>query len=348
MRALCVLLVLLMAPLTVRAWHPNDVHSEANLRCHVCNASYYCLGGQQFDCPANSLAAVPLADRISECVCNPGYLREGDLCNLGQPPAWYMYGVNETCVSTRETIAAGASGHQDCVCVPGFAGLPVPEAVRCQECPADTYADVHNTSTCVPCPEHASHAQTKRTNVSACLCDPGYSGPDGGPCVACAAGTFKAEPGAALCESCGANEYSGINASACVACHANSSSLPASPGVEYCLCDPGFYPSDGLCTMCHAGRFKNTTANEPCRSCTGNTFASELGATACSSCLVFSPFSTANPSEGGVRCQCIAGYTQTELNLTTPACSACPPDTFQPSQGQTTCKLCDPNAHHPH
>ena len=144
MRALCVLLVLLMAPLTVRAWHPNDVHSEANLRCHVCNASYYCLGGQQFDCPANSLAAVPLADRISECVCNPGYLREGDLCNLGQPPAWYMYGVNETCVSTRETIAAGASGHQDCVCVPGFAGLPMPEEVHCQACPADTYADVHN------------------------------------------------------------------------------------------------------------------------------------------------------------------------------------------------------------
>ena len=344
MRVVCVLVTLLAA---AHAFHPDGVHHEANLRCHVCNASYYCLGGQQFDCPANSLAGVDFADKIAECVCNPGYLREGDLCNLGQPPAWYMYGVNETCVSTRETIAAGASGHQDCVCVPGFAGLPVPEAVRCQECPADTYADVHNTSTCVPCPEHASHAQTKRTNVSACLCDPGYSGPDGGPCVACAAGTFKAEPGAALCESCGANEYSETNASACVACHANSSSLPASPGVEHCLCDPGFYPSDGLCTMCHAGRFKNTTANEPCRSCTGNTFASELGATACSSCLVFSPFSTANPSEGGVRCQCIAGYTQTELNLTTPACSACPPDTFQPSQGQTTCELCDPNARSP-
>jgi hypothetical protein len=55
-----------------------------------------------------------------------------------------MYGVNETCVSTRETIAAGASGHQDCVCVPGFAGLPMPEEVHCQACPADTYADVHN------------------------------------------------------------------------------------------------------------------------------------------------------------------------------------------------------------
>ena len=104
------------------------------------------------------------------------------------------------------------------------------------------------------------------------------------------------------CEDCGVNEYSYAAAAVCVACHANSSSLPRSPGVDHCLCDPGVYPSEGLCSMCHAGRFKNTTANEPCRSCSGNTFASELGATACTSCLVSSPFSTANPSEGGVRC----------------------------------------------
>ena len=336
---------LLLCSLTVvKAFHPDR---HLGLQCQVCNASYYCLDGQQFDCPANSLAVVEFADKISECVCNAGYMSKDDLCLLGQPPAWYMHGLNDSCVSTRETIAAGASGHKDCVCKPGFAGLPVQEAVNCQQCPADTYADVHNISTCVPCPEHSSHAQTQRTHVSACLCDPGYSGPDGGPCVACAAGTFKAEPGAAACEECGVNEYANAAATVCVACHANSSSLPASSGVEHCLCDPGFYPSEGLCTMCHAGHFKNTTANEPCRFCIGNTFAAELGATACSSCLVFSPFSTANPSEGGVRCQCIAGYTQTELNLTTPTCIACAPDSFQPSPGQTTCELCDPNARSP-
>jgi hypothetical protein len=333
--------------LETHAFHPDGVDHEADLLCHVCNASYYCLNGQQFDCPANSLAAVALADNIEECVCNPGYLREGDLCNLGQPPAWYMYGNRSFCVHTRETIAAGASGHADCVCVPGFAGLPAAEPVHCEACPADTFADVHNTSECVPCPAYASHNETRRANVTACLCDPGYTGPDGGPCVACAAGTFKAQPGAAACEDCGVNEYSYTAAAVCVACHGNSSSLPRSPGVDHCLCDPGFYPSEGLCSMCHAGRFKNTTANEPCQSCTGNTFASELGATACTSCLVSSPFSTANPSEGGVRCQCIAGYTQTELNLVTPECSACPPDTFQPSQGQTTCELCDTNARSP-
>lgn len=343
MRAVCVLLLLTAA----RAFHPAGVDHEADLQCHVCNASYYCLNGEQFDCPANSLAAVALADRISECVCNPGFLREGDVCSLGQPPAWYMYGNRSFCVHTRETIAAGASGHADCVCVPGFAGLPSAEAVQCEGCPADTFADAYNTSECVPCPEHASHNLTRRANVSACLCDPGYTGPDGGPCVACAAGTFKAEPGAAACGACGANQYSGTAATACADCHPNSSSLPASPGVEHCLCDPGFYPNAGACRMCHPGRFKNTTANEACRICTGNTFAAEEGATACVSCLLSSVFSTANPAEGGVRCQCVAGYTQAALNLTTPECTACPPDTFQPGQGQTSCELCDASARSP-
>ena len=65
----------LLLPVLALAFHPEGVDHEADLRCHVCNASYYCLNGEQFDCPANSLAAVALADRISECVCNSSYLR---------------------------------------------------------------------------------------------------------------------------------------------------------------------------------------------------------------------------------------------------------------------------------
>jgi hypothetical protein len=72
MHVVCVLVTLLTA---AQAFHPSGVDGDADLRCHVCNVSYYCLGGQQFDCPANSLATVALADRISACVCNPGYLR---------------------------------------------------------------------------------------------------------------------------------------------------------------------------------------------------------------------------------------------------------------------------------
>ena len=233
------------------------------------------------------------------------------------------------------------------MCVPGFAGVPSTEAVNCDACPADTYADVHNMSQCLQCPENSSHNSTQRSAVQACVCDAGYTGPDGGPCVACAAGTFKAEPGTAACQDCSANEYSHTAAAACVSCHANSSSMQRSPGVEHCLCDPGFYPLHGACSMCRVGHFKKTLANEPCTSCAHNTFASELGATACTSCSESSPHSSSTPSEGGVRCQCNAGYTQTELELVTPVCSPCPADTFQPGAGTTSCEYCHASARSP-
>jgi hypothetical protein len=339
---------LILVLLTSALAHVDSaVNNEVDLTCHVCNSSYYCVGGQQFHCPSNSLAAVILADSIAECVCNPGFLREGDVCTLGQPPAWYAFGNSSSCVHTRETIASGASGHADCVCVPGFASLPVAEALNCQPCAPDTYTDVHNMSQCDVCPTHSSHNLTQRSTVKACLCDPGYTGPDGGPCAACEAGTFKLEPGAAACKQCGVNEYSHAAASECVACHGNSSSASGSTDVHQCLCDPGFYPLHGSCSLCRPGHFKNTSANNPCEPCVENSFAAEQGATACTSCLASALQSSAWPSEGGVRCQCNAGYTQTELGLVTPECSACPVNTFQPSAGQTVCEQCHASAYAP-
>jgi hypothetical protein len=313
---------------------------EVDLQCHLCNASYFCARGERLKCPANSLAAVAFADKISECVCNPGYLREADACTLGQPPAWYFYGNRSACVHTRETVAQGASGHKDCVCVPGFAGLPSAEAKSCVACPADTYTDQYNSSECMSCPEHSSHKQTQRSSVTSCECDPGYTGHDGGPCVACAAGKFKDEAGNSECRSCIANTYSLAAARKCVACHEQASSVIGSPSSDSCLCNAGFEPNAGSCRACAEGSFKNTSANEQCRPCLNNTFSSLRGATACIPCSVSSIHSSATPLVGGLRCECNAGYTQHDLSSITPNCSVCPPNTFQSSKGQTTCQQC--------
>jgi len=85
----------------------------------------------------------------------------------------YMYANQSFCVHTRETIAAGLIGHTVCVCVPGFVGLPVEEAVHCEACLADTFTDVHNTSECVPCPAHASHNETRNANKECASATPG-------------------------------------------------------------------------------------------------------------------------------------------------------------------------------
>ena len=59
----------------------------------------------------------------------------------------------------------------------------------CLPCQSGSFASVGGRAECVPCPAYASHNETRRANVTACLCDPGYTGPDSGPCVACAAGS---------------------------------------------------------------------------------------------------------------------------------------------------------------
>ena len=328
--------------------HSNLLTPQVELQCHMCNASYFCSRGERYECPEHSLAAVAFADSISECVCNAGYVRENDKCNLGQPPAWFLYGNASFCVHTRETIVMGASSHADCVCVPGFAGLPIDKPQNCLPCPSNSFANQYNSSECVHCPEHSSHNKTQQSSVKACLCNAGFSGPDGGPCVACAAGKYKSSVGDASCQNCSVNTYSLAAAAQCMVCHEQSSSVVGSPSVDFCKCNAGFEPSSTGCSKCQKGSYKDTLANDACKHCIDNTFASEEGATACTQCNVTSAFSSAKPSEAGEVCECNAGYTQAEEGQITPACHACPLDTYQTSKGQTACDKCDPHARSPY
>ena len=52
----------------VQSFHPSHIDGDADLQCLACNASYYFIGGERFDCPANSSVVVAFADIISECV----------------------------------------------------------------------------------------------------------------------------------------------------------------------------------------------------------------------------------------------------------------------------------------
>jgi hypothetical protein len=70
----------------------------------------------------------------------------------------------------------------------------------------------------------------------ACQCDPGYTGPDGGSCAACQAGTYKVETGAAACTSC----------------PTFTTSPAASTAVAACVnakCGAGYTGPDGACAV---------------------------------------------------------------------------------------------------
>src|SRR5581483_11295645 len=106
-------------------------------------------------------------------------------------------------------------------------------------CPAGTYGNVSGLTTsacsglcaanhyCVQgsindsatsCTPH-SESPTGSTNITACRCTAGYSGPDGEECVECAPGSYKAVMGHDSCNPCPAGRYgnlTGLTSAICV------------------------------------------------------------------------------------------------------------------------------------
>ena len=69
------------------------------------------------------------------------------------------------------------------------------------------------------------------TTLQLCLCVSGYTGPDGGTCTACAAGTYKSVTGSAACTNCAAGKSAAAGASACTICAAGWYGLPVADGL---------------------------------------------------------------------------------------------------------------------
>ena len=89
-----------------------------------------------------------------------------------------------------------------------------------------------------------------------CVCDSGFSGPDGGPCVACPAGSYKGNSVydaiyPQSCVPCPANTFSEAQAatilSTCLPCITSSSSLEGSFSITQCRCLAGYDKSENSC-----------------------------------------------------------------------------------------------------
>ena len=92
----------------------------------------------------------------------------------------------------------------------------------CTDCDVDSYSvvsEARNISTCSSCPVN-SISLPGSDDMKDCICDTGSSGPDGGMCVKCDAGTHKLAAGAAECKACGTNMVSDSGSAMCTACSA--------------------------------------------------------------------------------------------------------------------------------
>jgi len=196
------------------------------------------------DCAAirNSPAAAP---NVTSCVCNVGYTQVenasltyeavyAEACVACAPGTFKaLTGVQActTCAQNQSSVAAMTV----CSCVDGFTG---PDGGPCAECARGTYKNWLGSQACTVCPANAHTAVTGRTLLTQCLCNTGYTGPDGGSCVACVGGKYKDVTGSSLCPSCPANFYSTLTtgASSCTACLAGFQSIADSVVVADC-CD---------------------------------------------------------------------------------------------------------------
>eukprot|EP00961_Rhodomonas_salina_P187604 2532177-Rhodomonas_salina.1 len=155
----------------------------------------------------------------------------------------------------------GSDELTDCICNIGFEGSDgmscsacssgsfkgVNGSGLCANCAGGLYQNMTAASSCAVCPAgNFSHSLVGSDAMTDCLCNVGYTGPDGGLCTACPAGTFKAIDGSGECVLCDAGTFqaatAATTASACLPCVPPDDS---DPGSAEC------YTGDGLPRICY-------------------------------------------------------------------------------------------------
>ena len=174
-------------------------------------------------CPVgtNSPAVSTSSAACINSACNAGYTGTDGICS--------------TCIAGTYKVGMGSAA--------------------CTSCVTGTYSTTPAATAetaCLSCPVN-SNSPSQSSTVTACTCNAGYSGPNGGVCDPCASGTYKDTVGPATCMSCPSffgdlcmscvstamcvcTVYTGQTCTECV-----SGSAPASLNSDDCVCGPGQY-----------------------------------------------------------------------------------------------------------
>ena len=228
----------------------------------------------------------------------------------------------------------------------------------CIACEVGTYKPERgDDANCTACPAAASTDAEAQTEQTACRCNAGYTGPEGGACTACPQGSYAADTGLQICTDCTANTTTANAATAVAdacACQPDYGFTDTSP--ETCvLCPVGTKQTEianAVCTSCPSGasnaenasvctckRGHNGTADDAaCTPCAVGTYKATTGIGECTAC----PGNATTPDDGSTAetdCACAAGYTGAA-----DACTPCALDTYKPDLGAHNCTACHANS----
>lgn len=196
-------------------------------------------------CPSHSYDP-PLLGATSHynCSCMEGFLAENRLCNACPagtykptngtspcspcPPGTFNEDTGQAELSSCRMCPYGTDSPPltplliGCIPMPGFYSLSTGVVAEqcspgyfkanngtglCNACPAGTLGAGPGNTECAAC-QNFSFSLPGSSWLSSCICDPGYTGEDGGVCEKCRAGTFKPVNGSQFCDRCPFGEFS--------------------------------------------------------------------------------------------------------------------------------------------
>ena len=229
----------------------------------------------------------------------------------------------------------------------------------CHDCPYSTYKSSAGTAQCIACPAGSITEQIAADSVSDCRCNVGFTGPDGGPCSTCAAGSYKSTVGSAVCTTCPAGTQARINYQSYqiiydTYCYYFSTSFEIY-SVEQCAeacnaedsCPAFYYTPDSespSCTLCSDLQQSNhylydyyLKDGEPADGC----YACPVGkyntdAIECLDC----PENSFTLTTGSTSCKCDVGFTGADGGSAI-SCSQCAAGKYKDTIGSATCSNCN-------
>ena len=260
------------------------------------------------DCPSRSSSPAG-SIALSTCVCNAGSNgRNGAICVQCLNGTYKSFTGNTGCVGCElhSSSPLGSIAISACVCNAGSTG---PDGGTCTQCLANTYKSLAGNTSCLNCPSFNSNSPTGSVAITACVCNAGWSGPNGGTCTQCLGNTYKSLAG---------------NTS-CLHCPAHSSSPPGSIDITACVCNAGSNgPNGATCVQCLNGTYKPFAGNTGCVGCELHS-SSPLGSISISACV------------------CNAGSTGPDGGT----CTQCSANTYKSLAGNTNCQFCALNSNSP-
>lgn len=125
---------------------------------------------------------------------------------------------------------------------------------KCEKCVQGKYSQEENAmsvSTCLQCPTNTNSPEASN-HLSNCVCDAGFTRPNGGPCEQCTVGKYKSILGNVVCTDCPLNANSNEQKTSCI-CDSGYSGLNLGPctkcaveigKISDCDCSPGSFSVD--------------------------------------------------------------------------------------------------------